>query len=76
MAVLCPLLMYLNNLNLMFAYEENLNSLFSPVAIFQIQFRSENPETSIKKKNGKMRCFPQRTGNQKPDELFGSIVCI
>ena len=62
-------------MNLLFAYEENPNPLSTPIVFFQKQVRSEIPETSIKEKNGKKRCFPQRTNNQESSELFQRIGC-
>ena len=61
---------------MLFAYEENLNTLSILIVFFSTKIRNENPETYLKKKNGKKRCFPQRTGNQEPAELFKSIICF
>jgi hypothetical protein len=76
MRVFYPLLRYESKLKLYLAYEENLNPLSSAIVFFQVKIRSEIPETSIKKENGKKRCFPKRTGDQEPPELFKRIVSI
>jgi hypothetical protein len=57
------------------AYEEILNSLSIRIVVFQLPIRDENPETPTQEKNGKKRCFTQRTSDQEHPKLFKRVIC-